>query len=23
ISSVAGCYRQTVCQGTALKVSNQ
>lgn len=23
ISSVAGCYRQAVCQGTALQVSNQ
>ncbi|MCV9878563.1 Rcs stress response system protein RcsF [Brenneria izbisi] len=23
ISSVAGCYRQAVCQGTALKVSNK
>ncbi|MEC5321294.1 Rcs stress response system protein RcsF [Brenneria populi subsp. brevivirga] len=23
ISSVAGCYRQAVCQGTALQVTNQ
>ncbi|EHD20322.1 MULTISPECIES: Rcs stress response system protein RcsF [Brenneria] len=23
ISGVAGCYRQTVCQGTALRVSSQ